>query len=135
MTEGMAENANTNRVPPEDVGDRLIITTSAVPHVSQVYCYDETIPHIGDRHPELRHYVPSLEHAVHDTIQNPTHVVRSNSDIHVGGFKFCSENHIASGNNHLVVAVKVVEGTSALLKTAYFTDSVSGTVLMDKRDG
>jgi hypothetical protein len=119
----------------EDVGAKTVVTTAAISHITQVYCYDETLRHISEEHLEFREFIPSLEHAVHDAITNPTHVVESNPTIHAGGFKYCSERHTSGGSKHLVVAVKAVEGTSALLKTAYFTDSVTATVILDQRNG
>ena len=120
-----------------DLGDEStykIITTSATPLVSQVVCYDETLPHISENHPELNPLIPSLEHAIHNTIQAPTRVIQSNTDVHVNGYKFCSDRH-QRGNQELVVAVKVIEGTSALLKTAYFTATVTGDTVFEQSDG
>lgn len=120
-----------------DLGDESnfkIVKTTATPQVSQVVCYDETLPHIAENHPEFDPLIPSLEHAIHHAIMAPTRVIQSNTDIHVGGFKFCSDNH-QRGNQGLVVAVKVIEGTSALLKTAYFTADVTGDVVFEQGDG
>lgn len=105
--------------------DYRVVKTTTIKEVSQVRIYDETLPHLGEAHPELRHLIPSLEGAIHDTIARPTEVYASNPP-HVSAFKFHSTNHL-HGNNSLVVAVKVVEGTSALCKTAYFTGEVTGT--------
>jgi hypothetical protein len=117
----------------DDISDFQTIPTSTIPEVSGVRFYEETIPHLGEEHPELRNLIPSLEGAIHDTIANPTEVYASNPP-HANSFKFCSNNH-TYGNNSMVVAVKVVEGTSALLKTAYFTDSVSGTLRWSQGNG
>ena len=107
--------------------DYRVIKTTAVPEVSEVRVYDETLPHLGDGHPELRNLIPSLEFAIHDTISQPTEVYASNPP-HVNSFKFRSDNHL-HGDNPMVVAVKVVEGTSALFKTAYFPSEVSGQLV------
>lgn len=112
--------------------DYRVIETSAIPEISHVRIYDETLPHFGDGHPELRLVTPSLEGAIHDTISQPTEVYASNPP-HVSSYKFCSTNHL-HGNNPLVVAVKVVEGTSALCKTAYFTSTVTGTKIWRRDD-
>jgi hypothetical protein len=105
-----------------------VVTTNVIEEVSQVHCYDETLEHIADEHPEFENFLPALEHAVHDTIADPTHVFRSNTIQHASGFRFASTRH-TKGNNHLIVAVKIIEGTSALLKTAYFTGNVNGEAL------
>ena len=117
-----------------DDGEFKVVATNVIPQVSQVLCYDETIPHISSEHVEFQNFIPTLEHAIHDTIISPTHVVQSNTAIHSTSFKYCSTDH-RRGNNHLVVAVKVVEGTSALLKTAYFTSGVSGDRVFEKDGG
>lgn len=113
--------------------DYSIVETSAIKEVTHVRCYDETLPDIAEKHPELDPLIPALEHAIHDTISAPTLVSQSNNEIHTAGFRFASTNH-RRGNQHLVVAVKVIEGTSALLKTAYFTAGTVGTVLYDGGD-
>lgn len=114
-------------------GDEVfrVVTTSAITQVEQVRCYDETLEHIASEHPEFTNFVPSLEHAVHDTIAAPTSVLASNSAIHANSYKYVSERH-SRGNSHLVVAVKVLEGTSGLLKTAYFTGEYSGEVVYEE---
>lgn len=108
-----------------------VVATNAIAQVEQVRCYDETLEHIANEHPEFTNFVPSLEHAVHDTIAAPTAVLASNSTIHANSYKFVSERH-SRGNSHLVVAVKVLEGTSGLLKTAYFTGEHSGEVVYEE---
>lgn len=109
-----------------------VIATSAIPEVREVRFYEETIPHIAEQHPEFKTFVPSLEHAIADTIAAPTIVLKS-AFPHQGSFKFCSTNHTYMGNATLVVPVKVVEGSSALLKTAYFTSNeVKGEIVKGK---
>jgi hypothetical protein len=117
-----------------DEGSFVSISTSVIGSVAVVRCYDETLGHISDEHPEFRLFIPTLEHAVHDTIAAPTHVYQSNTDIHASGYKFVSTRH-ARGESALVVAVKAIEGTSSLLKTAYFTKEVSGNVLYAEDNG
>lgn len=105
----------------------VAIATTAIQEVSQVIVYDETIPHLGIGHPELRNLTVSLEHAIHDTISRPTEVYVSNPP-HVNSYRFRSTDHLY-GNNAMVVAVKVVEGTSARLTTAFFTSQVTGALV------
>lgn len=114
----------------EDENFREIATT-AIPKITCVRFYDETVPHLAE-HQELKNLIPSLEIAIDDTISNPTEVYESNPP-HVQSFKFTSANHL-HGDDPLVVAVKIVEGTSALLKTAYFTSEVSGKLVWRQGD-
>jgi hypothetical protein len=117
-----------------DEGKYVAVTTNVIGPVAVVRCYDETLGHIADEHPEFRLFIPTLEHAVHDTIAAPTHVYQSNTDIHASGYKFVSTRHVR-GESTLVVAVKAIEGTSSLLKTAYFTKEVTGNVLYAEDSG
>lgn len=103
----------------------IIVETSVISEVTVVRIYDETLPHIQESHPEFGNFIPSLEHAIKETISNPTEIRRTDADVSVESFRFCSSNH-TYGNNSLVVPVKVVEGTSARLSTAYFTDAPKG---------
>jgi hypothetical protein len=112
----------------------ISVTTNVIGPVAVVRCYDETLGHIAEEHPEFRLFIPTLEHAVHDTIADPTHVYQSNVDIHTGGYKFASTRHVR-GESTLVVAVKAIEGTSSLLKTAYFTKEVTGNMLYAEDSG
>ena len=105
--------------------DYRVIETSVIDPITHVRFYDETAEKIAKAHPELEALGTSLEHAIKDTIENPTEVRQSNVEIHTNSYKFCSNNHL-KGNNPFVVAVKAVEGTSGLVKTAYFTDSITG---------
>lgn len=105
-----------------------VVTTTVITDVQEVFCYDETLDHIVEQHPEFGEFVVSLEHALHDTIAAPTSVLASNTALHVNSYRFVSERH-TRGNSCLVVAVKHLEGTSGLLKTAYFTESPKGKVV------
>lgn len=108
----------------DETDDFREIATTAIPEVTSVRFYDETVEHIA-LHPEMRILIPSLEAAIDDTIANPTEVYRSNAP-HVDSFKYRSSNYL-HGDKPMVVAVKIVEGTSALLKTAYFPATCTGT--------
>ena len=123
----------TDESPSQDTEEAFrLIETTVIPEVTEVRFYDETIPHLAE-HKELEHLIPSLETAIDDTISNPTEVYESNPP-HVRSFKYKSDRHL-HGESSLVVAVKIVEGTSALLKTAYFTSEVTGEVVWRQSDG
>lgn len=111
--------------------DYRVVETSVIPAVSHVRIYDETLTHIAEEHPEFDPFLPSLEHAIIDALANPTSVRASNAAYGGTSYKFTSEDH-KRGNNQLVVPVKVVSGTSALVKTAYFADAVTGDVVWSR---
>lgn len=106
----------------------LLILTTAIPQVSEVRLYDDTWPHIVEEHPEFASQLPSLEHAIQDTISNPTEVYRSRTDP-AKAFVFRSSNNL-KGERAMVVPVRVVgDGTSARVTTAMFRGVVKGELL------
>lgn len=64
------------REPVSDSGFKIIDTT-ATERVGEVRLYDETWEHIVAQHPEFSSRIPSLEHAIIDTLKNPTMVCSS----------------------------------------------------------
>ena len=109
----------------DDDNDSYVdIETNAIPEVSKVRLYDSTIPHIVEGHPELDPFLPSFEHAIIDTISFPTYVWASSKKAIKPSWFFESDNH-RLGSANMTVVVKVVESTSAVLKTAYFSSNSS----------
>lgn len=104
------------------------INTTAIPSITEVRYYDETIEHIREQHTELADYFPSLDHAICDTITNPTHIYQAHTSPHSSGYRYVSSRSTYEGNP-LVVIVKPIETTSGLLKTAYFSGHVPGNLL------
>lgn len=126
----------TNEGGNGDDGDRAgdnqdnfrIITTTAIPDITEVRYYDETIDHIREQHTELKNYFPSLDHAICDAIENPTHVYQTNTSPQSSGFRYTSTRSTYEGNP-LIVIVKPIETTSGIVKTAYFAGQVPGNLL------
>ena len=110
-----------------DNGFRIIKTT-AIPNITEVRYYDETIEHIREQHAEFSSYLPSLDHAICDAIVNPTHVYQASTSPQSSGFRYVSSSTTYE-DNLLVVIVKPIETTSGLIKTAYFTGQVPGNLL------
>lgn len=114
--------------PSDDTdNDYRVITTTAIPQVSEVRLYEETWPHIVEEHPEFASRLPSLEHAIIDTVANPTEVYRSRTDPE-RVFVFRSSNNV-KGPHAMAVPVRVVDGTSARISTAMFRGTVKGEIL------
>jgi hypothetical protein len=110
-----------------------IIETTAIDQVTHVRLYEETWSHIAAQHPEFSNRLPSLEHAVIDTIRNPTEVYRSRTDT-VSGYVFRSSNNLKA-NRAMAVPIRVVgEGTSARVTTAMFRGEVKGELLYEGTD-
>ena len=110
-----------------DNGFRIIKTT-AIPNITEVRYYDETIEHIREQHAEFSSYFPSLDHAICDAIENPTHVYQASTSPQSSGFRYVSSSSTYE-DNLLVVIVKPIATTSGLIKTAYFTGQVPGNLL------
>ena len=106
-----------------------VIKTTATDRVTEVRFYESTAEHIEVGHPEFP-YLPCVDGAVDGAISQPHSVYESNAP-HVDSLKYVSEDTTFSGNP-MVVAVKVIEGTSALVKTVYFPDVVSGKLIWSK---
>ena len=96
--------------------------TSVIPEVETVRLYDETLQHVVDNHPEIPRIVPglpSIMHAVEQTVCNPTHVERTRSN----AYMYVNEGATNASGDPMRVPVKVVEGTAGLVKTFYFASS------------
>jgi hypothetical protein len=106
-----------------------VIETTVISQITVVRVYDSTAHHIAEEHPEFT-LLPCVEGAIDNTVAAPHKVYASNPP-HLNSFKYVSHDN-TFGGNPMVVAVKVVEGTSGLLKTVYFPDSVSGELIWSK---
>ena len=101
------------------------IQTNIIPEVTHVRLYLDTSRHIRERHPEVA--LSAGMTTIVDTIENPTEVYSSSTDPH-GSYIYVSKNNTLE-DHPLTVPVKVVEGTSARVKTAYYN---SGTQPKDR---
>lgn len=96
-----------------------IIRTSVIGNISEVRLYDETLEHVKQNHPEVPIELPSLLIAITNAVQQPTHVEVS----HTSSYVFVDDGSTNASGNPLRVPVKVIEGTSGLIKTVFFSDT------------
>ena len=99
--------------------DYLTIDSTVIDEVSQVRFYEETVDHINEQHPEVKVELPSIFGAVTSTLTNPTHVERSYGTSYV----FVDANSTNASGDPLRVPVKVISGTSSVVKTAFFAST------------
>jgi len=110
------------------------VVTTVISEVQMVAIYPETIDHIIRNHPEIGRNagLPSLLHAIETTLTNPSLVEKSYNN----SFVFVDQNSTNASGEPLRVPVKVVEGTSARLKSAYFASTQgSREVIWTRTDG
>src|ERR1700751_490928 len=96
--------------------DFRVITTGIIAEITHVRLYDETIVHILEEHPEVPFSLPCLITAISDTITLPTHVEKSYGLSYV----FVDAETTNAAGDPLRVPVKLVEGTTGRVRTAYF---------------
>lgn len=103
----------------EDDGVYAEIHTNAIPQVSSVRLYEETVDHANE-HEEVPADFPSVVRAVGRAVSNPTHVEKSYNDSYV----FVDQNSTNSSGYPLRVPVKVISDSgSGLVKTYFFGDT------------
>lgn len=101
------------------MSDFKIIATAVFSTVTEVRLYDETIEHIKEGHPEVPIELPSISAAVENTIVNPTHIEES----HTNSYVFVDSLSTNSSGDPLRVPVKLVDGSSGVVKSAYFAST------------
>lgn len=104
----------------------IVIRTGVLSNITDVRFYEETKDHIEKEHPEVPVYLPSISYAIASTIAYPTHVEESYS----GSYVYVDDETTNASGDPLRVPVKLVEGTSARVRTAYFatTEGISNIV-------
>jgi hypothetical protein len=108
-----------------------IFRTDVLPQVSNVRLYAETIDHVRDQHPEVPANLPSMIMAVENTLINPTHIEKSRSNSYV----YVDAQTTNSSGDPFRVPVKVIDATSALVKTFFFASTrVSDEAIVWRRD-
>jgi hypothetical protein len=115
------------------VSDYKIVSTNVIPSVTEVRWYVETIDHIKERHPEVPIELPSVSEAVTNAIKNPTQVESS----HTNSFVYVDAETTNQSGDPLRVPVKIIEGTSGLLKSAYFAtpEGTANNIIWRKSSG
>jgi hypothetical protein len=76
----------------------------------------KTIDHVRRQHPEIPADLPSLAHAVEQAVRHPSRIEKS----YGGSYVFVCDASTNRSGDPLRVPVKIVQGTSARLKTFYF---------------
>lgn len=109
----------------------ITLETNAAPEVTTVRLYKETVAHIVENHVEFRGELPSVIASISNTVENPTHVYRSNNQ-HAGSYVFQSTEN-AFFDNPMYVPVRLVEGTLGRVTTAVYSDEVPGTLIWEKQ--
>lgn len=109
-----------------------IIKTAAFHLVTEVRVYEETIEHIRDGHPEVPIDLPSLMAGLEGTISNPSHIETGNRE---NTLIYVDEHSTNASGDPFRVPVKVIEGTSGLLKTAYFATPTNPGLVVWRRNG
>ena len=90
--------------------------STAIPEITHVRLYEETVEHVCENHPEIPAQLPSMTFAVEQAIVDPTHVEFS----HAGAYVFVNTRAVNKSGDPLRVPVKIVEGTSGRIRTFYF---------------
>jgi hypothetical protein len=100
--------------------------------VTEARLYDETIDHVAEGHPEIPIILPSLVTAVQGAITAPTLV--ENDPARPSAFVFVDEKTTNASGDPLRVPIKVIKGTSGLVKTFYFATSEGPRNIIWRRD-
>lgn len=109
-----------------------LIETTAYAGVQRVRLYEETWKHIADEHPEFESRLPSLEHAIVDTIINPTLVCASTTQPDTS-VVFTSSNNVKGSGRILCVPIRIIGDTaSGRVTTAMFASAPKGKVLFEE---
>lgn len=104
------------------MSDYLLIVTSAYPLIREVRLYKETLAHVSQQHPEVPVELPALAMAVERAIQNPTHIEQSYATSYV----FVDADTTNQSGDPLRIPVKIIDGASGRVRTAYFATSRVG---------
>src|SRR5690606_4092229 len=106
----------------DDDGRYAIIRTDAIPGITHVHLYEETIAHVKESHagqfpPQFSPEFPSIVEAVGNAIRQPTKVEMS-----YGGSVTCVDHGSTNAKGHpLQVPVKILHETSSgRVKTFFF---------------
>ena len=140
MSEGTA-TSNHNLVvyssseTDSDISQLFVeIPSTAIPQVTSVRLYAETVKHVHEGHPEVVGTMPGVVQtaAVEKAIVDPTHVEKSYGSSYV----FVDATTTNEAGDPLRVPVSTVVGTSARVKSYYFaTRTGPAEVLYERPDG
>ena len=107
------------------------IPVVGLPNLTEVRLYDETLEHIAE-HAEFRLQLPSQQTALVEAIANPNRAHDSTSD--PGQSVVLVSESFTYFGDPVHVPVKIVEGTSGRVRTAYFSSGTYGGRLLWSAD-
>jgi hypothetical protein len=100
--------------------DFKVILTTAVPGLSTVRLYDETIHHVNEEHREVQIELPSMMVAIENAIKNPT----STEPSYANSVVFVDDATTNYAGDPLRIPVKRIAGTdSGRIKTIFFAST------------
>ena len=118
----------------DDDEEFRVVKTTAIEKVTTVRLYSETWNHIAEEHPEFATRLPALEHAIVDTLTNPT-VICASTTRPESTVVFASSNNVKGSGHILQVPVRIIAGTaSGRVATALFAPHPKGAVIYSRGD-
>jgi hypothetical protein len=106
----------------------IIIPTTAISQVGEVRLYEQQLKVLLEKHPELALPFQTPRESISNTVAQPTHVYESATNPG-GSFIYISTRNTYE-NNPLVVPIKVIDGTSGRVQTAYYSERTGGGALL-----
>ena len=106
------------------------VVNTAFPLVTEVRVYAETIDHIRDEHPEIPIELPSLIHGMTNTLEQPAYIEQGNRP---NTYVYVDPTSTNASGDPFRVPVKIISGTSALVKTAFFASPENPPLIVWRR--
>lgn len=107
-------------------------TTNIIPQVTEVRLYPETVEKVAANHTEITTGFSVIEDTIEQVLTSPSHVEKSYNNSYV----FVDKKLTNASGDHFRLPVKVVDGTSARIKSFYFATPNSTTnVIWNESDG
>jgi hypothetical protein len=111
------------------VTDFIVFYTNVYPVITEVRLYEETIEHIKTSHPEVPIELPSVLNAIENAVKEPSWIEVGQTP---NSYVYVDHNSTNKSGDPLRVPVKVVEGTSGYVKTAFFANHPSPKIVWSK---
>jgi hypothetical protein len=108
--------------------DYIHVSVIGPPQLTEARLYDETLEHIAQSHAEFQLQLPSQQTALVDAVANPTALYDSTTA--PGKSVVLVSESFTHLDDPVHVAVKLVEGTSGRVQTAYFSSRTPGGRLL-----
>jgi hypothetical protein len=108
--------------------DHTRIPVAGPPQITEARLYDETVSHITEEHTEVRLQLPTVRAGFEQAIANPSRLYDSTTD--PGKSVLLVSEALTFWGDPLHIPVKIVDGTSGRVKTAYFSSDTPGGELL-----